>query len=254
MEELFDAITNLVSLVSPEKIQAIANRIKGIESTRASYSLSSMVSTPNASNAMDKLTLSWQMSGIGSEEVSSMLLVASHMHESLLSREKYELVLSGPNTPFISTRKTEQALLEVINSANHSLFIVSFVVYDIPSIIKALLEAQERSVKISILVELSQESGGSLSFDVVALVSKLVPEALLYVWDPSANTMFYGGSVHAKLVVADKAKCLLTSANLTGKAFDKNLEAGIMITGGVLPISLQKHLEYLVSMNIIKRV
>ncbi|MCP6302749.1 phospholipase, partial [Klebsiella pneumoniae] len=76
-----------------------------------------------------------------------------------------ELVWTGPTTPFVSARRTEQALLQVISTAERTLFITSFVAYDVSTIVKALNAANERGVMISILLELSQKKGGSLNFD-----------------------------------------------------------------------------------------
>ena len=43
------------------------------------------------------------------------------------------------------------------------------------------------------------------------------------------------GTVHAKVAIADRNKAFLRSANLTGHALNKNIEAGPLLTGGVIP-------------------
>jgi len=43
------------------------------------------------------------------------------------------------------------------------------------------------------------------------------------------------GSLHAKCAAADRAKGLISSANLTDYAMTLNLELGMMVTGGLLP-------------------
>ena len=47
---------------------------------------------------------------------------------------------------------------------------------------------------------------------------------------------FAGGKVHAKVAVADEAFCFISSANLTGHAMEKNMEAGVLIKGGATPL------------------
>ncbi|WP_324255705.1 DISARM system phospholipase D-like protein DrmC [Klebsiella pneumoniae] len=161
-----------------------------------------------------------------------------------------ELVWTGPTTPFVSARRTEQALLQVISTAERTLFITSFVAYDVSTIVKALNAANERGVMISILLELSQEKGGSLNFDTIEKMRMQVPSARLYVWHNKANE-YYGGCVHAKVAVADVYECFITSANLTGHAMEKNIEAGVLISGGSIPKQLNEHLFSLIQTKVI---
>lgn len=179
-----------------------------------------------------------------------MLLAASHVLTKAMNRESTELVWTGPTTPFVSARRTEQALLQVINSAEHTLFITSFVAYDVSTIVKALNAANERGVAISMLLELSQNHGGSISFDVMGKMRVLVPDAQLYAWREKADP-FSDGRVHAKLAVADGRMCFITSANLTGHAMEKNMEAGVLVSGGVIPKLLDNHLQSLINTRVI---
>ena len=79
-----------------------------------------------------------------------------------------ELVWTGPSSKLIATRKTEQALLQVIDSARSRLFITSFVAYNIASIMKALERAIDRGVQVSMLLEASEVHGGGVSIDAIA--------------------------------------------------------------------------------------
>ncbi|MGB4560049.1 MAG: phospholipase D-like domain-containing protein [Burkholderiaceae bacterium] len=54
----------------------------------------------------------------------------------------------------------------------------------------------------------------------------LVPAANLYAWSDKAEP-FSDGRVHAKVAVADGRMCFITSANLTGHAMEKKMEAGV---------------------------
>lgn len=46
----------------------------------------------------------------------------------------------------------------------------------------------------------------------------------------------------------------LSSANLTGHAMEKNMEAGILIRGGTIPEKLHKHLDALVTTKTLGRI
>jgi phosphatidylserine/phosphatidylglycerophosphate/cardiolipin synthase-like enzyme len=182
-----------------------------------------------------------------------MLLAASHVYNKASSEQSTELVWTGPTTPFVSARRTEQALLQVINAAELSLIITSFVAYNVSNIVKALNSANDRGVVISMLLELSQEHGGNISFDAIGEMKNLVPSAKLYVWCDKDDE-FSGGSVHAKVAVADGRLCFITSANLTGHAMEKNMEAGVLISGGQIPKLLDGHLTSLIDANLVSRI
>lgn len=253
MDELLDAIVVLVSLVSPEKVQAIANRIRRTDASKASGSLLDVVGTPAAADVVNQLVDAWRTTAVSAQELALMLLAAGHVCTKVTNHQSTELVWTGPTTPFVSARRTEQALLQVINAAEHSLFITSFVAYDVSTIVKALNAASERGVEISMLLELSQDQGGSITFDGIGKMSMLVPAARLYAWREKADP-FSNGRVHAKVAAADYKMCFITSANLTGHAMEKNMEAGVLISGGMIPKLLEDQLRALIDTKVISPI
>lgn len=253
MDELLDAIEDLVLLVSPEKVQAIAARVRITEPSKAVACLSSVVGTSKAITIVEQLVTAWQNAELRSDELASMLLAASHVYAKAISGQSIELVWTGPTTPFVSARRTEQALLQIINGAKQSLFITSFVAYDIPAIMKALNAASDRGVAISMLLELSKDHGGSVSFDAFARIRAIVPTSNLYTWHQQSES-FIGGCVHSKVAVADKRECFITSANLTGHAMEKNMETGVIIQGGDIPEKLHNHFHALIATRVLSEL
>ena len=253
MEKLLDAVAALVSLVPPEKVQAIATRIRRFGPDKDASSLTGLLGTPIAAGMVDQLVEAWRATTISAAELASMLHAAGHVFAKVANQQSIELVWTGPTTPYVSARRTEQALLQVLHAAEHSLFITSFVAYDVSNIVKALNAASERGVTIKMLLELSKDEGGSISFDVIGMMRALVPKAALYAWQDKDDP-FTKGSVHAKVAVADDKMCFVTSANLTGHAMEKNMEAGVLVVGGTLPKLLSNHLNLLVAMNIISTI
>lgn len=253
MERLLEAVTAVVCLISPEKVQALASRIRRIGGWEVNVSLPDVVGTPAAKAIVDQLVSAWQATSVGPIELASMLLAASHTFEVVSTRQSTELVWTGPTTPFVSARRTEQALLQVINAAKQTLFVTSFVAYDVSTIVKALNEASARGVSISMLLESSKDHGGSISFDSIGKLKAHVPNAHLYTWWDQGE-MFSDGRVHAKVAVADRHICFITSANLTGFAMERNMEAGLLLSGGHIPQMLEEHLRALVSLKIVSPV
>ena len=103
------------------------------------------------------------------------------------------------------------------------------------------------------LLELSQGHGGSISFDVIGKMKGMVPSSKVYAWMEKTE-LFSGGRVHAKVAVADAGMCFITSANLTGFAMEKNMEAGVLITGGSIPLLLDEHLRSLIDTKVVSQV
>jgi len=253
VERLLDAVASVVCLISPEKVQAIASRIRRTEDSKAAAALSGVVGTPAAAGIVDQLMDAWRSTTVSADELASMLLAASHVFIKSAAAQSTELVWTGPTTPFVAARRTEQALLQVINAAERTLFITSFVAYDVSTIVKALNNASDRGVAISMLLELSQEHGGSITFDAISKMRALVPPARLYAWRDKADP-FSDGRVHAKVAVSDGRVCFITSANLTGYAMEKNMEAGVLISGGHIPGMLENHLRSLIDTRVVSAV
>ncbi len=252
METTLVAATDLVALLPPSRIEALADRIRGLRAAEQDASLYQLVSTPVARAALDRLIDAWKQSGISGDVLAGILLGAAHARLRAQSESNVELVWTGPTTPFVATRRTEQVLLDLIRNVKSHLFLVSFVAYDIPSIADALNAAGVRGVQIQILLETSANHGGSLSVDPVATLRRCVPSAALYIW-VDRPAPFTEGRVHAKVAVADDSVAFLTSANLTAHAMEKNIEAGVLIQGGTIPGSLKRHLEALIDTRQLQR-
>jgi phosphatidylserine/phosphatidylglycerophosphate/cardiolipin synthase-like enzyme len=180
-------------------------------------------------------------------------LGAAAAYNQARAEQEIELVWTGPSSKLIATRKTEQALLHVIDAAAHRLFMTSFVAYDVASIMAALKRASDREVAISMLLEASDKHGGTVSIDAIGKMKAALPTARVYSWSEKDGG-FAGGKVHAKVAVADEQFCFVSSANLTGHAMEKNMEAGVLIRGGATPRDLHRHLEALVTTHVIAKV
>ncbi len=253
MERLLNAVATLARQVSPEKAQAIASRIRQTTPDVAVTALAGVLGTPAASSVVGELIDAWQATNVSAAELASMLVASSHVVRQAAAEQSIELVWTGPTTPFVAARRTEQALLQVINAAKQTLFITSFVAYDVSGIVKSLNLAIDRGVDVSMLLESSHEHGGNVSIDGIGKMRSLVPQARLYAWREKADP-FVDGSVHAKVAVADGTVCFITSANLTGYAMERNMEAGVLIDGGGIPERLGAHLLALIDARVVQPV
>jgi phosphatidylserine/phosphatidylglycerophosphate/cardiolipin synthase-like enzyme len=161
-----------------------------------------------------------------------------------------ELVWTGPEVEATPPRRTEQALLQVINTASNRLTIVSFVAYKIPTIRDALSTAADRGVSVRLILEGAEVGEGQMTFRALRAFGRtLADRSTVYVW-PQEKRPSDGkgnhGSLHAKCAVADGKSLFLSSANLTEHAFRLNLELGMLVTGGPLPGRVESYWDFLI--------
>lgn len=248
-DRLLDILVTIGTKYGEEKVALLGEKLSSIETisefTVVSHTMSRWIDRKD----IEELERACEEAkGIGTDECVAALKAASYVRWREETREKIELVWTGPSTPIVSTRRTESVLLETIEAAEKELFVVSYVAYDIDSVVSALRKALRRGVTVKILMESTGEYGGRISMDSIALFRKELPEAMLYWWNER------DASVHAKCVVADGKIAFVTSANLTGAAMERNMELGVKIEGGEVPKRLQAHLEALVTTRKIERV
>lgn len=252
MQALLDAVVDLVALVSPVKVRTVASALRGLTSPDGAPGTNALAGTPAARTAVSRVLTEWAQVKASGDEVAGMLVGASEARLRVEKELSVELVWTGPTTRFVPTRRTEQVLLDLISSAQTDLFLVSFVAYDVPSVVTGMNEAADRGVRLRVLLEASTCHGGTLSVDPAATMRASVPAAELYTWKEKPEP-FVEGKVHAKFAVVDGARAFITSANLTGHALEKNMEAGVLIHGGFVPNTLRKHLQALIDVNVIGR-
>ncbi len=253
MQGLLDAVVEFVALVSPAKVRVVALALRGLASSEAAPNVNALADTHAARSAVRCVLAEWGRVQAAGDEVAGLLLGASEARLRLERELSVELVWTGPTTRFVPTRRTEQVLLDLIACATSDIFLVSFVAYDVPSVVTALDEAAKRGVRIRILIEASKEHGGTLEQDLVPRMLIRVPAAEMLTWKERAEP-FVDGKVHAKVAVVDGVRAFITSANLTGHALERNMEAGVLISGGPVPKTLGDHLEALLDVGVLERV
>ena len=255
MADIWNVIAELGLELHPARVVALANLIKSINSGDDFPKIRRNLSPNINAKLIDLLEQNWkQNKQLSSVEIASALISASLTAEIAASRGSVEVVWTGPSSNLVPIRHTEQVLKEVIESAKTKLFVVSFVAYDVPGVHAALNKAIERNVSVDILVESSQNSHSKIQVDSVPKMKSAVPKANIYIWDQSESPKNMIGVVHAKCAVADDCIAFITSANLTTAAMEKNVELGVLISGGDLPVRLDQHLRSLVVSEILKKV
>jgi len=256
VDNLLEVIAELGLELHPDRIATIAAKIETLGSVEQ-FAVTKSSFGPNADKEMvGRLDRAWRSSkDISPREVASALRGAAATASLQENRGVVDLVWTGPSTGQVPVRHTEQVLCEVIESAKRRLFLVSFVAYEVDSIIRALLGAIGRQVQIDVLLESSSEHGGKVSYDSVKAMRQSLPSVNIYVWRSGKKTRagHLSGAVHAKCAVADGELAFITSANLTAAAMERNMELGVLVKGGDLPSELHRHLEALISTKVVEK-
>ncbi|MDK2599118.1 hypothetical protein QO179_04955 [Bacillus stercoris] len=153
MNELWKVVATLGTELHPHQIEVLASKIQLLESPGEFNAFKMGLGSVISRELLQQMARVWQnCKEVNSKELASALRAASVTSSFIEQRSSVELVWTGPSTGLVPVRNTERVLCEVIESARKSLFLVSFVAYDVPSIMQALRSATNRQVKTSIIL------------------------------------------------------------------------------------------------------
>ncbi len=108
----------------------------------------------------------------------------------------------------------------------------------------ALDAAVGRGVYVSLIVESPEKlegGGGAAAYD----------RLRVYQW-PIDRREPPDAKLHAKAVIVDGRDVLLTSANMTNAAYDKNIELGVLCRGGGVARQVQRHFDGLIATGVLE--
>jgi phosphatidylserine/phosphatidylglycerophosphate/cardiolipin synthase-like enzyme len=162
--------------------------------------------------------------------------------------------IPSPNKQLIG-RRIDQSLYELIDNASYEILLVTFAAAKISTLVDKLKKAIERNVKVCLILEFSKSSKGQLSFDALkAFPNELIKNAEIYFWPTnhrSFNQAGNPGKLHAKIAVIDNT-IILSSANLTDDAFNRNLELGVLIKNEIFLNKTRQYIESLMLNQLIR--
>lgn len=187
--------------------------------------------------------------------------------EELSSKENdiIELVWTGPEALNSTLRDTRVVAQELFREAKNEIIVVGFAFY------------QGKEIFKEIATKLDTDSNFRVVFivDVRKEMNKDTPEATLVKFKidfknkqwPGSNLPdvyydprtfdtegFKRSSMHAKCIIVDSKKMLITSANFTQAAHNRNIEAGVVIDSKEEAISLKSQFFNLVEAGLLKKI
>jgi phosphatidylserine/phosphatidylglycerophosphate/cardiolipin synthase-like enzyme len=247
MEGLLDSIFKLVQNKHPSTVKNVALAVNNQTNARE------VLKSKFEQELFDYIKETATKECYSTEKLAG--LIEGIAQGALLQKESEdtEVVWTGPDTNVVPVRRSAQVLKSLIDRATDKVFIVSYVSFNLPEIDESIRQALKRNVQVNLLLETADKrTGDRFLSDAIRYMEKFIG-INVFQW-PAKNRPPVGqsvASVHAKCAVADGREAFVTSANLTEAAMDKNIELGLLLTGGDVPKEISDHLFSLVDQNVI---
>jgi phosphatidylserine/phosphatidylglycerophosphate/cardiolipin synthase-like enzyme len=165
-----------------------------------------------------------------------------------------EIIWTGPANNRFPIRRIDQILYDLISKAKKRIVLVTFAAHRVRHLCDHLIQAVDRGVELTLIVESEDESEGQLTRDAIKAFAN-VPAAKthLYYWPLAKrerNQAGRPGKLHMKCAIVDNV-ALIGSANLTDDAFNRNMELGLLFREASTVETLSEHFRELIRAKIL---
>ena len=244
--------------------------IENLKSGRWSLPLSSLILGESFSKESaaywGKVFKGFQNNNFNSDQA---VFALSEIERSLKSNldsspTSFELVWTGPEALNSTFRDSSIVAQDLLRQAKNEVMIATYVVYQGKEIFKelGLKVDSDPNFKVTFIID-AQRNGNTSAEEAVLLKfkadfikqwpAKKLPDIYYY-----ARSLEQGNhekySMHAKCIVVDSEKSLITSANFTQAAHHRNIEAGVVIQSKEYAINLKSQFFNLIEAGILKKV
>jgi phosphatidylserine/phosphatidylglycerophosphate/cardiolipin synthase-like enzyme len=203
-------------------------------------------------SALQLLMKAWweERAEISPASLCLALRAACNAAASVRESQRFELAWSGPELPNSLFRRTDRVSADVIDSAQRELWIATYSISRSELMIERLGKAKQRGVRIYLLIEHPQRLNGDMAPMEAYREIGLAPMT----WRRDLRPAGGNAAFHPKCLVADAQVAFVTSANLSVAAHDRNIEAGVLITGGELPRQLALRFASLLTHDLLEPI
>lgn len=247
--DLIDAVRDIAVELPPESLKEIADAFSPHlgPSARARVAISRAVSQPRARGIALSLYETWERDapGVPGASVTLAVRVAASVAERIRGTQTVELVWTGPKTS-VAVRRTREALRDIFRLANRTLTVASFSTSRDDGTLDELLGAAARGIAITLILDTPVTAAEGLTRDAAAVFDALRGKAAFYTWPAANRPVHQYSAMHAKTAIADSSAALISSANLSAAAMNRNMELGVLIVGEPLPRLLDRHVQELI--------
>lgn len=244
--------------LTPEALEALAGALEGgrLAPPYGPLALRTLVAESQRSPLGEALT---RLDGAGFGPPQLAVLARALAAEKMASRGAAapELVWTGPELAGSASRETSVVAEELFRTARHQLLVAGFAVYQGRRVFAALAERMDRepALRVLMFLHVGRPHGDSSPaeqlidafrrrFESEEWPGKRRPEVF---YDPRSLEIGRGPRValHAKCIIADDDAALITSANFTEAAQERNIEAGVLVHEPAVVRALKQQFESL---------
>lgn len=191
--------------------------------------LSALLSQSLAALGGDKSLLAAVLGAIGA---------AGHRNEHLV-----EVVWSGPVADGMQGRSTRAVAAELIDSATLRVHVATYSATRSSPYVTSLKAAIARGIEVTLVVDLAHQA------DAVEMLASELSGSTILDLQPRDDGQY--AVMHAKLVLVDDRVALVTSANFSESAADRNLESGVIVRDPNVVRGMREHLDALLAAGVL---
>lgn len=168
-----------------------------------------------------------------------------------------QVVWTGPKVEGSFLRSTREVVRELIRGARNELLVIGYWIAArdegegiIEEVIELVGEAVHRGVSVRVIIDERERTDGRDNRQVLlAAWPSEVSFPQIFTWRLPASDRHL--KLHAKVLVADRKDALVTSANLTFYAMDRNMEMGVRVVGAPAS-SIADHFHRLIDAGVLE--
>jgi phosphatidylserine/phosphatidylglycerophosphate/cardiolipin synthase-like enzyme len=251
-------IDNLVRRAPKHWLQTVCAALdQAHESMAAGSLIANLPATNNGDVAHCLANIIRQTEGVLSwKTLGASIDLCSSIFSRWQQEQHTELLWTGPSPASqIPARRIDQVLYDLIGSAKREILLVTFAAHKISRLTDGLVKALNRGVHVRLILEFEETSQGQLSMDALNAFPEVIRQrGQIYYWPlDKRERNAYGkpGKLHAKVAIIDD-QVVLSSANLTDDAFNRNLELGALLYSSDILQRLREHFDGLCVNGILK--
>jgi hypothetical protein len=167
--------------------------------------------------------------------------MASDRHEGVASPEAFDFVMSGPDVPGVPVLDTAAVMHSLIEAASSHIEIAGYAFHNGAQLFERLAARMQAdpAIKVLMMVDIARtRNDTSLDSEIVRRFARQFWEKQ-WPWQPRPELWYdprsllpdslQRSALHAKCIIADGSNALISSANFTSAAQQRNIEAGVLI-------------------------
>lgn len=245
--------------LAPNVLSRLAERLETgeLRLPTTAIAVSAAIGREIPDNALETLN---EMHNLGATSVTAASWIRS-LQAASARRNLPELVWSGPEAKGVHTRQTRQVFEGLIDHAEHSVWISTYAYFNGPEAFKRLAQRMDAAPGLSVHILMNLSPDMREDGTPTERVSRFARQFWNRDWpgqrrpsvfyDPRSLEPDQNAVLHAKALVCDHQHILITSANLTESAFDRNYELGLLVHDEALARAAASQFQTLVDLDLL---